>query len=112
MNSRETAEAILKEALQQTMDAEKAFEMAAIKFAEHENLKVKKQGRKRTPCLQCENVGCVSRVTDKVTIIWCEKTNTRIFEYQTFERGLRLLQRGCLKKNNFHVEAEFTGRLR
>ncbi|NCB01849.1 MAG: hypothetical protein EOM67_06735 [Spirochaetia bacterium] len=108
----EMALSLYLEACKETANAEQAFAIAASQFAEKETPRVQRKGSKRTHCLQCENVGCVSRVTDKVTILWCEKTNTRIFEYQSFERGLRLLQRGCLKKNNFHVEAEFTGRLR
>ena len=108
---KEMALSLYLEACKETADAEKAFVIAASQFAEKETPRVKR-GSKRTHCLQCENVGCASRVADRVTILWCEKTNTRIFEYQSFERGLRLLHRGCLKKNNFHVEADFTGRLR
>lgn len=112
MESRqEMALSLYLEACKETANAEKAFVIAASQFAEKETPRVQRRG-KRTHCLQCENLGCASRVADKVTILWCEKTNTRIFEYKSFERGLRLLQRGCLKKNKFHVEAEFTGRMR
>lgn len=106
---KEMALSLYLEACKETANAEQAFVMAASQFAE--TPRVQRRG-KRTNCLQCESMGCCTRVSDKVTILWCDRTNTRIFEYQSFERGLRLLQRGCLKKNNFHVEADFTGRLR
>ncbi len=108
---KEMALSLYLEACKETADAEKAFVIAASQFAEKETPRVQRRG-KRTNCLQCESMGCCTRVSDKVTILWCDRTRTKIWEKVSFERGLRLLQRGCLKKNNFHVEADFTGRLR
>lgn len=92
---------LLEEAFNSSENPEVAIRVAATEFSK-EAPKARRT-RARAKCEGCEFLGGVSVIDGHKTIIWCEKTRSRITT-TNFERGLKLLRRSCLRVNAPHVE--------